>query len=165
MDDDYLIVKNKAITRLAYLPSLLTNDYWYRRDPGQTAPIQSGLYRLLVFLTCALNYAAEGLNPIGYHFVDLLLHLLVTWLLYFLAIRRSPSTFSFAHFNRAPALEGLGRFAEAAVSYEHVLSLNPELEDVKRRLRDLRARLGQVEKDPLEHPMSSRCPPELIICP
>lgn len=62
------------------------------------------------------------------------------------AIERKPE-FLWAHFNRAWALEGLGRLEEAAAGYERVLTLDPALEDVKRRLRGLRARLGQARVD------------------
>ena len=89
-DDDYLVVRNGLITRLDTLPTLLTSDYWItRKNPfgDPPPPTSSGLYRPLVSLSYALNYAVGGLNPIGYHLVNLLLHLLVTWLLYLLALR------------------------------------------------------------------------------
>jgi len=89
-DDDYLIVRNGLLTRLDTLPTLLTSDYWItRKNPfgDPPPPTSSGLYRPLVGLSYALNYAMGGVNPIGYHLVNLLLHLLVTWLLYLLVLQ------------------------------------------------------------------------------
>ncbi len=86
--DDYLIVaKNKRITRLEALPKLVTSDYWANyRGPYEAAPSQSsGLYRPLTMVTYALNYAISGSDPAGYHLVNLLLHLLVSWLVFLFA--------------------------------------------------------------------------------
>lgn len=88
-DDLVIIVKNRLITRLDNIPRLFTQDYWAsRRDPREAIPPPgSGLYRPFVLATYALNYAVGALNPIGYHLVNLLLHLLVTWLVYRLALQ------------------------------------------------------------------------------
>jgi len=87
-DDIVMIEQNVLIKRLDYLPTLLTSDYWAgRRAPSEVVPWKSGLYRPLVLLTYALNYAVGGLNPLGYHLVNLVLHLLVTALVYLVALR------------------------------------------------------------------------------
>lgn len=88
-DDEMVIVRNKTITRLDNIPNLFTSDYWAsRRDTAETVPAPtSGLYRPFVLATYAVNYAAGGLNPVGYHLVNLGLHLLVTWVLYGLALQ------------------------------------------------------------------------------
>ena len=86
-DDRAVIVENKLLIRLGNLPGLFTSDYWAGgRDPYGAIGDRS-LYRPLVLVSYALNYAVGGLNPIGYHLVNLLLHLLVTWLVYLLAFR------------------------------------------------------------------------------
>jgi tetratricopeptide (TPR) repeat protein len=53
------------------------------------------------------------------------------------SLRRDP-TLVWAHFNRAWALEKLGRFTEAARNYEKALELDPSLEDIKQRLLALK---------------------------
>jgi tetratricopeptide (TPR) repeat protein len=93
-DDHVIIVQNKLITRLHALPTLFARDYWASsRNPNEAIPPPgTGLYRPVVLTTYALNYAVGGLSPVGYHAVNLLLHLLVTWLVYRLAwqLRLSP---------------------------------------------------------------------------
>ena len=88
-DDHVIIVQNKLITQLRNIPTLFTRDYWASsRNPNEAIPPPStGLYRPFVMTTYALNYAAGGLNPFGYHAANLLLHLLATWLVYLLALR------------------------------------------------------------------------------
>ncbi len=85
-DDEVMIERNVLITKMSYVPKLITSDYWAGRlAPSETSSWNSGLYRPLVLLTYALNYAAGGLNPVGYHLVNILLHLLTTWFVYLFA--------------------------------------------------------------------------------
>ena len=84
VDDEVLIEKNRLIKSLAYLPTLFATDYWGSFfGPG----IGQNLYRPLVMLTFALNYAVGGLHPFGYHLVNLALHMAITCVLYTLARR------------------------------------------------------------------------------
>jgi tetratricopeptide (TPR) repeat protein len=86
-DDNYLIVHNGLITRLDTLPALVMNDYWVaRRNPLGVPPFSSGLYRPVVSLTYAMNYAMSGLHPFGYHLLNMVLHLFVSCLVYVLAL-------------------------------------------------------------------------------
>ena len=85
LDDAVMIEQNVEITRLGSLPHLVTSDYWAGRAPSEAVPWRSGLYRPLVLVTFALNYAWGQLSPFGYHLVNVGLHLLVTWLVYLLA--------------------------------------------------------------------------------
>ncbi len=81
-DDESIVVQNRLIKSLSYLPELFTSDYWASiLGPGYGGNI----YRPLVLLSLALNYAVGGLNPFGYHLVNLLLHLAVCSTLYALA--------------------------------------------------------------------------------
>jgi tetratricopeptide (TPR) repeat protein len=86
-DDSSLVLKNQAITTIKGLPTLLTSDYWVNfRGPHEAAPVQSsGLYRPLVSVSYALNFALGGLAPWGYHLLNVALHLLVTWLVFLVA--------------------------------------------------------------------------------
>jgi Tfp pilus assembly protein PilF len=80
-DDKLAIVENPRIKSLLNIPTLLASGYWAQYPRGGT------LYRPLVTISYALNYAAGGLHPFGYHLVNLLLHLGVSLLLYRLAVR------------------------------------------------------------------------------
>ncbi len=81
-DDGPIIVENWMIKSLHYFPRLFTTDYW----AGTLGSGSGGnLYRPLVLATFALNHAVGGLNPFGYHLLNLLLHLAVCAALYTLA--------------------------------------------------------------------------------
>ena len=79
-DDERLIVQNRLITSLRNIPILLTKGYW-AIGPG-TATQAGGLYRPLLTISFALNYAVGGLNPLGYHAVNVLLHAIVSLAVY-----------------------------------------------------------------------------------
>jgi Flp pilus assembly protein TadD len=115
-DDAIVIVDNELITHLDTLPALLTSDYWVAHDDSYGAvPFRSGLYRPLVLLSYAVNYAIGGRHPLGYHLVNIVLHLLVTCLLYFLALRLG--------FSRSAALIGAVLFAVHPIHTEAVTSI------------------------------------------
>lgn len=71
-DDTSLIAANPEIRDLglASLARIFGSHYW------QTVAGHGGLYRPLVMLSYACNYAAGGLNPWGYHLANILLHAL-----------------------------------------------------------------------------------------
>jgi len=71
-DDTSIIQSNPQIRGLNAdnLSRIFGSHYW------QTAAGQGGLYRPVVILSYALNHAAGGLDPWGYHFVNVLLHAL-----------------------------------------------------------------------------------------
>ncbi len=81
--DVYLIARNSLIKDVRNLPRLFVSDWW----AGTEQPLADKRYRPLAVATIMLNYAVAGLNPFGYHLVNLMLHFLVTWTLYQLAIR------------------------------------------------------------------------------
>lgn len=68
-DDPDYVTGNELIRNLSNLRSLLLT------------PVQ-GNYHPLTMLTLALNYAAGGLNPAGYHLVNLILHLANVFLVF-----------------------------------------------------------------------------------
>ena len=85
-DDRSLIVKNRLLKSFDHLPTLFTTHYLAGALEDKASPGQRGLlYRPLVLVTYALNYAVGGLDPFGYHLVNLLLHIAVGFLLYGLA--------------------------------------------------------------------------------
>jgi tetratricopeptide (TPR) repeat protein len=67
LDDAWLIRDNPFIQNLGNLPRFFASDYWEPR-------LRAGLYRPLVTTSYALNFALGGLDPRGYHAVNLLLH-------------------------------------------------------------------------------------------
>lgn len=69
--DDYQLFSDRAITSFS--------GWWHIWHPLQTRP--------LTYFTFWLNYQVGGHNPIGYHAVNLVLHLLVVWLLYGILVR------------------------------------------------------------------------------
>ena len=82
LDDESIIVQNRLIKSLTHLPALFISDYWASiLGPGYGGNI----YRSLVLVSFALNYAVGGLNPFGYHLVNLLLQLGVCLAMYALA--------------------------------------------------------------------------------
>ncbi len=86
-DDVPIIVKNRLVAQVSNLPLLFVSDYWAGlRDSKETVPFKSGLYRPLVLATYLLNHALGGLNPVGYHLVNIIFHLFVSWLVYLIAV-------------------------------------------------------------------------------
>jgi tetratricopeptide (TPR) repeat protein len=87
--DDVTIIKtNESITRVGNIPALFFTEYWESlRNPNEEFQRTFGLYRPLVMVTYALNYAVTELSPWGYHLVNVLLHLIVTWILFLLALQ------------------------------------------------------------------------------
>src|SRR5258706_610031 len=85
-DDHAIVVKNPLIRDWKNIPLMLGNPYWGTYI-GQPKEFKGGLYRPFTIFTLALNYAAGGLNPRGYHLTNLALHIGVSLLLGFLALR------------------------------------------------------------------------------
>jgi tetratricopeptide (TPR) repeat protein len=80
-DDSLAVVENPQIKNLGNIPLLFKSGYWAHSRSGGM------LYRPLVTTSYALNYALGGLNPFGYHLVNLVAHLGVSLLLYGLSLR------------------------------------------------------------------------------
>ena len=78
--DDVTAVKNNRDLRPHVpLKNLLKNDFW---GTPMTREQSHKSYRPLTVLTFRWNFALGGLNPVGYHLVNVLLHGLVTVLYY-----------------------------------------------------------------------------------
>jgi tetratricopeptide (TPR) repeat protein len=76
-DDKWLVPDSTLIRQWSTLPRLLTSDFWAGEQP-------TSYYRPVVSLSYFLEYRLWGLNPAGYHLTNLLLHLSVTLLLFWL---------------------------------------------------------------------------------
>ena len=76
-DDTHMIVENLFIKNLKYLP-LFFKGY------VTSFPIRKGMCRPLLMLSFALNYISGGLNPLGFHILNILFHFLNGLVLFFL---------------------------------------------------------------------------------
>ena len=77
LDDTRIIRDNVRIRSLAGVPGLFTSSYWGTEGT-------QGLYRPLVLVSYALNYALHGLSTAGYAIVNIALHAAVSLLLFLL---------------------------------------------------------------------------------
>jgi len=68
-DDQHYIEDNRNIRTLENIPRFFTNPRTIAADPQK-----AGHYRPLVVTSYAINYAIGGLNPMGYHLVNLAFH-------------------------------------------------------------------------------------------
>jgi len=75
-DDDDGITNNVYIKDLAYLPKYFSQNLI--AGSGQT----SNYYRPLVLTSFAITYHFFGLNPLGYHLVNLFWHIMAAWLVF-----------------------------------------------------------------------------------
>jgi tetratricopeptide (TPR) repeat protein len=80
--DRIFLGSNTLIKSLESIPRLFVSEWW----EGTDQPLADRRYRPLVVATFALNFALGGLHPFGFHLVNVVLHLLVSWLIYLLAL-------------------------------------------------------------------------------
>ena len=87
-DDLEIIVNNPLVTGEAGSTpgSIFTSHYWQHVSAG------GNLYRPLTIATYTLNHVVGGLEPAGFHAVNLFLHGLCSVLVVFLALRLDMST-------------------------------------------------------------------------
>ncbi len=109
LDSSFILLRDPRIQNATAqnLKLILTQDYWYPN-------FHSGLFRPFTTLTFLFNYAILGnaANPVGYHAVNLLLHIGNAWLLFALFwrfLRRAwPAFFAAALWTAHPiATEGV----------------------------------------------------------
>ena len=81
LDDAPEVVRNEQIRSLTHVPDMFSSGAW--DGAGERNPI----YRPLTTVTYALNYLAGGLEPWGYHAVNVLLHALVSVLVVAVALQ------------------------------------------------------------------------------
>jgi tetratricopeptide (TPR) repeat protein len=83
-DDRLQVLKNPAITRIENIPKMFTQSVWQflnEADKESTGPY----YRPLFNIALTINYGLFGLEVAGWHLFSLLVHLVVTLLVYALA--------------------------------------------------------------------------------
>lgn len=82
-----LVYANTLVNRFAF-----DDGYYVLDNPAVTAsslkqlfhPTTNNVFRPVMFATLAWNWTVEGARPFGYHLINILLHAVVTLLLYFL---------------------------------------------------------------------------------
>src|SRR5690349_8066303 len=79
-DDQFLIGSNVYITSFRYLPRLFTMHLWDGYDVHMVS-----IYRPLMLTWSLINHALFGLNPVGWHVTNVILHALATYLVCVLA--------------------------------------------------------------------------------
>ncbi len=80
-DDDHSVVGNPHLRSLRQIPAYFVDPSLFSRNPG------SAMYRPLLLVTYALNFAIGGEGPLGFHLLNLGLHLGVCWLVWRLLLR------------------------------------------------------------------------------
>ena len=74
-DDTWAIVKNKDIQPSAPIFQLFQDDFWGK---SMSSAASHKSYRPLTILTFRINYAFHGLDPWGYHVINVALHAVAT---------------------------------------------------------------------------------------
>jgi Tfp pilus assembly protein PilF len=106
LDDNDIVVGNPLIRSVANVPQIFETDYW-AGGAGTAAAVDPGLYRPFTVSTYAVDYQLWQLNPAGYHAVNLLLHVIASLAVFFLAVQLLSSP--------------LAAFAAAAIFAAHPL--------------------------------------------
>jgi predicted membrane-bound mannosyltransferase len=79
-DDHFIIVQNTAIKDARNVVGFFTQDFWRNSTLG----IYSGFYRPIVLVSFFLDFMLWGLNPFGFHLVNISIHLMNTLLVFFI---------------------------------------------------------------------------------
>ena len=83
-DDQVQVMRNPTLHDTANIPKMFTQGVWQFSDEASEKPIGS-FYRPLFNVGLILNYRLFGLNLVGWHLFSLLLHLIVTLLVFLLS--------------------------------------------------------------------------------
>lgn len=76
------------ITNIVFVPKVRITELTYQTLLGAATAVPQGpLGRPLAFITFALNHYFTGINPYYFKLTNLVIHLVVAWLLFLLAIR------------------------------------------------------------------------------
>ncbi len=81
LDDTAIIVRNPLLQRASGIWEIFQTNYW-ERGMSAVQGADAGLYRPFTVATYWADFRLRGLNPAGYHFTNLLLHVAVTLLLF-----------------------------------------------------------------------------------
>lgn len=91
-DDTQQILKNEFIKRFSDLPLLFTNSVWSFKTDSLLVASADSYYRPMFMALFTLNYSIFGVTAWGWHLVNVLIHVAVTlmvfWMLYAATDRR-----------------------------------------------------------------------------
>ncbi len=87
-DDDTQIARNTGIRNFGNISGIFRHSLTYFSGSGE----EGKFYRPLQSLTLMCDYSRWGLNPLGYHITNTLLHILVAVLLFFILCSITKST-------------------------------------------------------------------------
>ena len=118
-DDHRLIEQNRLVQETGRLPEILARGYWTVDD--REVP---NLYRPVTILSFALNRLATGPGAFGFRVVDLLLHVLVTGLVYCVSRRIIAATGANGIANAGPGA-GTGTAVSAAMAAALLFAAHP----------------------------------------
>ncbi len=91
-DDLDMVVTNTRLHSLSDWQGLWLSGWWEVVGASEDVNLrQDPLYRPLTLFSFAVNYAIHGLQPFGYHLVNVLLHGLCCWLVWRFALRLTDS--------------------------------------------------------------------------
>lgn len=82
-DDAYQIIENSQIKSLKNVPSLFISEVWAGVEDNHISPY----YRPIFTLSLAIDYFFWGEKPFGFHLTNLILHAMVSVLVYLLALK------------------------------------------------------------------------------
>jgi Flp pilus assembly protein TadD len=122
-DDHFQVLENPWITDLRSVPKMFTTGAW------EFEGASSNYYRPIMHLSYALTYLVSGLNPWGYHAVNILLHTAVSMLVFLTALTLLERSGEDRVTARLPALLGALLFATHPILTETVawVACVPEL--------------------------------------
>lgn len=82
-DDRPIVLENPLVRKPISISEILASSYWPKSNQLQNAQARGGLYRPLTILSFALNRRIIGSGPFGFHLVNVILHGVVSVLLFF----------------------------------------------------------------------------------
>ncbi len=82
-DDNPQIVENQQLRSWSSAPEFFTHHLWAHVAPESAGPF----YRPAFLLWLLMNFQVFGLHPAGWHATTIAVHLVVTWLVFRLALR------------------------------------------------------------------------------
>ena len=82
-DDTFQVLENRWIRDVKYIPEIFTEHVWGFRAGAE----MTNYYRPLMHIIYMLNYYVFGLNPWGFHLVNILFHAGVSVLVFIIVLR------------------------------------------------------------------------------
>jgi cytochrome c-type biogenesis protein CcmH/NrfG len=109
-DDRFQILDNPWITDIKYIPEIFSSDVW-KFNPQ----LMSNYYRPLMYVIYMFDFHLFGLNPLGFHLVNVLLHAAVSVLVFAIAMKLLAGEFGAPSF----PTQALPAFAAAILFATH----------------------------------------------